>query len=157
MSTQPVSHCMFVIERSFPTTPDRVFAAFADPAKKSRWYADGRGMGVERFEMDFRVGGTDHTHYRTTPDSPLKGASISNDTWYQDIVPNQRIVIAYTMSVGDQRISASLATFELSATASGTTLLFTEQAAFLEGADGPEMRKAGWTSLIDKLAASLED
>ena len=36
-----------------------------------------------------------------------------NDTTYQDIVPEERIVLAYTMAVGGRRISASLATVEI--------------------------------------------
>ena len=74
---------------------------------------------------------------------------------YLDIVANQRIVLAYTMSVGDKRISASQATFELQSTGSGTQLIFTEQAAFFEGADGPQMREAGWRQLFERLAREL--
>jgi hypothetical protein len=33
----------------------------------------------------------------------------------------------------------------------GTILAFTEQGAFFEGADGPEMREQGWKSLIGQL------
>jgi hypothetical protein len=37
----------------------------------------------------------------------------------------------------------------------GTDLIFTEQSAFFENADGPEWRKQGWTSLLNKLAEAL--
>jgi len=40
-------------------------------------------------------------------------------------------------------------------TEKGTDLILTFQSAFLEGADGPEMRQAGWRGLLDKLAAEL--
>jgi hypothetical protein len=40
-----VTHATFVIERSYPTTPERAFAA-------------------ETFEMDFRVGGSDRSTFR---------------------------------------------------------------------------------------------
>jgi hypothetical protein len=33
----------------------------------------------------------------------------------------------------------------------GTDLIFTHQGAFFEGADGPEMREAGWRKLLDRL------
>jgi uncharacterized protein YndB with AHSA1/START domain len=155
-----VNHSSFTLERSFPATPKRVFAAFSDPAKKIRWYAEGRLEALE-FEMDFRVGGHDHTSYRTAPDSPLKGAILRNDTHYLEIQPERRIVIAYTMGLeteGKNRpFSASLATFELMPTETGTDLLFTEQSAFFEGADGPEMRKQGWTTLLNKLGATLAE
>ena len=44
MEKLSVTHSTFVIERSYPTTPERVFAAFADPAKKRRWLAEGEGF-----------------------------------------------------------------------------------------------------------------
>ena len=39
MKDRSVTHATFVIERSYPTTPQRVFAAFSDPAKTRRWLA----------------------------------------------------------------------------------------------------------------------
>jgi hypothetical protein len=60
-------------------------------------------------------------------------------------------VFAGKMVIGGQCISAALCTIELLATEKGTDLLFTHQAAFFEGADGPEMRKGGWESLLTRL------
>jgi uncharacterized protein YndB with AHSA1/START domain len=31
-------HSTFVIQRSYPATPERVSVAFADPAKKRGWF-----------------------------------------------------------------------------------------------------------------------
>jgi uncharacterized protein YndB with AHSA1/START domain len=156
-----VNHSTFTLERSFPASSERIFSAFADPAKKIRWFADGRTMEVVEFSMDFRVGGNDRTRYRTSPDSPLKGAILRNDTRYLEIQPNHRIVIAYTMGIetgGENRpFSASLATFELLPTATGTDVLFTEQSAFFEHSDGPEIRKQGWTGLLKSLAEALAE
>jgi len=161
MQQPTVNHSNFTLERNFPASPERVFSAFSDPAKKIRWHADGRNSEIVAFEMDFRVGGIDRYRYRMSADSPLKGAILSNDTHYLEIQPNRRIVIAYTMGIetaGENRpFSASLATFELLPTATGTDILFTEQSAFFEGADGPEMRKNGWTSLLKSLAEALSE
>jgi uncharacterized protein YndB with AHSA1/START domain len=49
-----------------------------------------------------------------------------------------------------------LGTVELLRTEKGTDLLFTHQAAFFEGADGPEMREEGWRKLFERLKAELE-
>ena len=156
MEKQAVTHHTYVIERSYPTTPERVFAAFSDPAKKRRWYAaGGSSSDVEEFEMDFRVGGNERTLRRFKPGSPFPGVALINLTNYQDIVPGQRVVIAYTMALGEKRISASLATFEFSPTEAGAKLTFTEQAAFFEGADGPQMREQGWRIIFENLATDL--
>jgi len=130
MQTLSVTHSTFVIEHNYPATPERVFAAFADPAKKRRWYAGGESSEVEEFQMDFRVGGNDYTRRRFREGSPFPGVALTNHTNYQDIVPHRRIVTAYTMSLGEKRISASLATFEFLPAENGTNLVFTEQAAF---------------------------
>ena len=77
---------------------------------------------------------------------------MTNHSTYLDIVPNERIVLAYTMTIGENRISASLATVELVADEAGTKLKFTDQGAYFPGADGPAMREHGWVTLLEALA-----
>ncbi len=146
-------HSTFVIERCYPVTPDRVFAALADPARKRRWFAESHGR--EAFEMDFRVGGKERAVSRLGDQTPFPGVLLTADGVYLDIVPDRRVVIAANMTLGERRISASLATFELVPTESGTDLIFTHQAAFFEGSDGPQMREAGWQKLLSTLDAEV--
>jgi uncharacterized protein YndB with AHSA1/START domain len=148
-------HNTFVIERSYPTPAERVFAAFADAVKKRRWFAESESHDVEEFDMDFRVGGHERARYRYKGDGPLKGVVFTNEGSYLDIVANGRIVTASTMAVGDQRISASLVTFEFSSTHKGTSLICTHQGAFFECADGPQIREAGWRELLAELEKEL--
>jgi len=155
MEQQSVIHSTFVIERNYPATPERVFAAFADPAKKRRWFVESGHHDVEHYEMDFRVGGKERARFRFKDGTPLKGIACANDASYQDIVPNRRVVFASTMSVGEKCISASLVTVEFLASETGTDLIFTHQGAFFEGADGPEMREAGWRKLLEQLTAEF--
>lgn len=152
MKERSVIHSTFVIERSYPATPERVFAAFADPTKKRRWFVEGDHHDVELYEMDFRVGGKERARFRFKEGTPLKGIACTNDTSYQDIVPNRRVVLASTMTVGEKCISASLATVEFLPSETGTDLILTHQGVFFEGADGPEMREAGWRKLFERLA-----
>lgn len=151
MNDRSVTHATFVIERSYRTSPERVFAAFSDPVKKRRWFTGEKDSKAEEFEMDFRVGGGERSSFRA------QGVTCVNDTVFRDIVPGRRIVFAYTMTLGDHRISSSHATVELLPSGQGTELIFTEQAAFFEGADGPQMREEGWRKLLDHLARELEN
>ena len=154
MEKQAVIHNTFMIERSFPAAPERVFEALSDPEKKHRWYGKSDSHNVERFEMDFRVGGVERDAYRFKG-GPFDGVLLSNEGTYQDIVPNERVIIASTMTMGDRPISVILATFELLPTDKGTDLIFTHQGAFFEGSGGPEMREEGWRKLIDRLAKAI--
>jgi uncharacterized protein YndB with AHSA1/START domain len=155
MEQRSVIHSTFVIERSYPKPPERVFAAFADAAKKRRWFAESESHEIEEFEMDFRVGGLERARYRFKEGTPFNGVALANEGSYQDIVPNRRVVTASTMTLGSKRISASLVTIELLPTGQGTDLICTHQGAFFEGADGPQMREDGWRKLFDRLAAEL--
>jgi len=102
--------------------------------------------------MDFRVGGKEHARFRFKDGTPLKGIACATEVDYQDIVPNRRVVFASTMTLGEKRISASLATIEFLRSETGTDLILTHQGAFFEGADGPEMREEGWRKLLERLA-----
>jgi uncharacterized protein YndB with AHSA1/START domain len=150
MKERTVTHGTFVIERSYPVTPQRVFAAFSDPAKKRRWFAEDDEPEIDEFEMDFRVGGVERKRFKVKI-----GFICTNHTVYLDIVPNSRIVFAYTMSAGDHRFSSSQATVELLPTEKGTDLIFTEQGAYFEGSDGPQMREGGWRELLKQLETEL--
>jgi uncharacterized protein YndB with AHSA1/START domain len=148
-------HSTFVIERSYPAPLSRVFAAFSEPDQKRHWFAESENHHLEHFETDFRVGGLEHARYRFKEGSPFPGVSLTHDGSYLEILPGRRIVIASSTALGDHRFSAALATFEFLPEQTGTSLIFTHQAAFFEGADGPEMRQAGWAKLFDQLAGAL--
>ncbi|HEY3444207.1 MAG TPA: SRPBCC family protein [Paludibaculum sp.] len=157
MEEQAVIYNTFVIERSYPAAPERVFDAFADSGKKRRWYGEGEHHDIEEFEMNFRVGGKELARYRFNETTPFQGVALVHEGNYLDIVANRRIVAASTMSFGGKCISASLVTIELLRTEQGTDLICTHQGAFFEGADGPQMREAGWRKLLEKLAAELAE
>jgi uncharacterized protein YndB with AHSA1/START domain len=155
MSDVSVIHNTFVVERDYPTTPERVFAAFADPAKKRRWFAEGENHTVDEFEMDFRVGGAERARSHFKERSPFPGVALINDGIYHDIVPHRRIVSSSTMTLGDRRISTSLVTAEILPNQTGAKLVLTHQGAFFEGSDGPQMREAGWRKIAERLAKDL--
>ena len=155
MSAPAVVHNTFTLERAFPFAAERVFAALADPARKRRWFGEGDAHDVLRFEMDFRAGGLERAEYRMRDGTSFAGLILEHEATYLDIATGQRVVASSTMSFGGRRISAALVTFELIPRDTATTLLFTHQAAYFEGADGPTIREAGWRSLLDKLVAEV--
>ncbi len=158
MSRRTVTHATFTIERPYDAGPERVFGAFADPAIKRRWFAESEGFHVDSYELDFRVGGSERACFRFVAGKPLaEGTPCVNDTVFMDIVPERRIVFAYTMTIDGRRISSSHSTVEFLPSGSGTELIFTEQAAFFEGADRPKMREQGTRELLEHLAEELEN
>lgn len=152
---QTVVHNTFVIERSYRTTPERVFSAFSDPAKKRRWYAEGERHEIELFEMDFRAGGTERSRYRFKEGTPFPGVALANSGTYVDIVPERRVVMASAMTLGEKLILASLITFEFVPTDQGTDLIFTHQGAYFDWPGGPEMIAEGWRALLERLSAEF--
>ncbi|HKR83517.1 MAG TPA: SRPBCC family protein [Terriglobales bacterium] len=145
-------HNTFVLERSYPKPPEKVFSAFADATRKRRWFAEGEGHKIEEYAMEFRIGGTERLRYRMKEGSPIAGMSLINEGRFQDIAPNQRIVTASTMDLNEKRISAALVTFEFLRSEKGTDLVCTHQGTYIEWPDGPRMVEAGWRGLLDNLA-----
>jgi uncharacterized protein YndB with AHSA1/START domain len=143
-------HATFTIERHLAASPQQVFAAWSDPAAKRRWFAEADGWQDIEHAMDFRVGGKETASGRQ-PDGPV----FANDTVFMNIVPQRRIVFAYTMLLDGKPISVSLATVVFLPHGKGTRLSFTEQAAFFDGGDGVAMREQGWTWLLGQLAAEI--
>ncbi|MES2055544.1 MAG: SRPBCC family protein [Pseudomonadota bacterium] len=151
MTERSITHATFTVERIYAASPERVFQAHADPAIKRKWYAEGEGWIIDSYASDFRVGGMEITEFRFGDGPPMR-----NDTLYLDIVPNQRMITSYAMMIGGDRISASLASIELTPVDGGTRLVFTEQGAYLDGFDNPAQREAGSRELLEALAKAVE-
>jgi uncharacterized protein YndB with AHSA1/START domain len=148
MSGRSVEHATLVVERRYEVSPERAFAAWADPGAKARWFVDSEA----NLELDFRVGGRER-HSGTAPD----GNAYSYEALYQDIVPGERIVYTYEMHLEETRISVSLATVEFRPEGhNGSRLVFTEQGAFLDGRESPAGRTEGMGSLLDALGKELQ-
>jgi uncharacterized protein YndB with AHSA1/START domain len=145
MPDRSVTHHTFSIDRSYEASPERVYAAWADPVEKKRWWAG----GDESLELDFRIGG------REVSQGEVEDMRYRYEAVYQDIVPNERIIYTYEMHINDARTSVSVATVEIAADGDGTKLTFTEQGAFLDGLDSGELRENGTGSLLGFLESYL--
>jgi uncharacterized protein YndB with AHSA1/START domain len=150
MTERSTEHATFVIERTYPVAPARVFAAWADPVQKARWFVGPDEWIKYTHETDFRVGGRERLST-----GPAGGPAHKFDCCYQDIVPDQRIIYSYIMHLDDTPMSISLTTVEFKPDGAGTRLVFTEQGVFLDGTDWVESREQGSQGLLDKLGAAL--
>lgn len=143
MKKRFTTHATFQIERTYQAAPERVFAAWSDRNAKARWY-----QPAEVF--DFRVGGREFSK-----GGPEGGPVFTFEAYYQEIVPNERLVYTYSLDQGEERISVSIATVELTPAGDGTKLVFTEQGTFFDGHDTPQQREHGTKELLNLLGKSL--
>jgi uncharacterized protein YndB with AHSA1/START domain len=160
MAGHSVIHDTFRIERTYEAAPATVFAAFSTEKAKSSWGETDEvelpgedGGDNEPSEFDFRPGGRERFSVK------VGGTAFRYDARYYDIVPDNRIVYCYEMYAGDTRISVSVATIEFTASGTGTQLVWTEQAVYLDGYDGaeaPTMREAGTMDMLNGLTAYLQ-
>ena len=145
-----VTHATFSLERSYPVPPARVFAAWADPEVE---LVPGAGPRREPPGLGGRVGGRE-----VATGGPEGGPLMTFETFYRDIVPQQRIVYTSTLSTESDLVTVSLTTVEfMPGEDGGTRLVLTEQGAHLDGREEPAWREQGTASQLDALAAELKE
>jgi uncharacterized protein YndB with AHSA1/START domain len=153
MTQRSAQHGTIRLERRYKATPNRVFAAWAEPKARAKWDVPGRWVIAEQ-TFDFREGGRELKRF-----GPKGDAHFVADTRYLDIVPERRIVFGYSMTSRDTPISVSLTTVEISPAPSSdgkhTHLLLTEQIVFLDGNDNAANREEGRASMLDKIGETL--
>jgi len=146
-----VVHATFHLRRTYDAPVARVWTALTDEAAKQKWFAGppGRWEPLER-HVDVRVGGSERLKGRWEG-----GVVTTFDATYHDVIPNERLVYSYEMHLDDKKISVSLATVQLRAEGRKTTVMVTEQGAFLDGYDDAGSREQGTGHLLDALGALL--
>lgn len=150
MTPVPATHTSFVIERSFSASVEDVFRAWADLDIKRQW-SDCHADHTVEFSLDFRNQGRET--YRAL--HPEHGEQRVEKLFF-DIRPNLRIVFAYDISIGGNRLSVSLVTVEFNASEAGTLMVYTEQIAYLDGHQDLEQRIHGTGEGLDRLRLMVE-
>lgn len=98
-----------------------------------------------------RVGGAEHAG-----GGPRDGDVHHHDAVYRDIVPDERIVLAYEMRMNRGLISVSVVTVIFAGRARETRLIYTEQGTFLDGIGDVRWREGGTHAhFFDALDAAL--
>lgn len=153
---QPV-HDTFRITRTYAADRSAVFAVFADDRLRRKWVRL-PGTGAT-YDHDFRVGGGEDAHSTfALPGAPAE--TLRNRSRYLDIVPDSRIVFVYEAFVDGVTRWISLVTVTFAdASDGGTTMDWTEQAAFLVrtgdgSADLPHLR-TGTALRLNGIPAAL--
>lgn len=150
MTARTVTHATFVIERTYPAAPGRVFEAWASVETKSKWFGDPSNPDPN-YQLDFQVGGRELNR-----GGPAGGPIFTFDARFQEIVQGERIAFSYIMDMDATRISLSLATIEFRPEGKGARMTYTEMGAYFDGHDKPEFREHGTGVLLDSLGAYLE-
>jgi uncharacterized protein YndB with AHSA1/START domain len=145
-----IVHATFSLERIYDASPAQVYHALVDETAKARWFGDSEGYEVLERKIDVRPGGRERLKGRWA-----SGMVSTFDAVYFDVVPDERLVYAYEMSLDDRKVSVSLATIELTPVSAGTRFSITEQGAYLDGLDDGS-RERGTAYLLDRLGASLQ-
>jgi uncharacterized protein YndB with AHSA1/START domain len=145
-----VEHTTFTIERDLPGSPRHAFRFWSEKALKRRWTDCHPDWTVLEDRFDFAPGGEEAVRWRTT-----EGIEQTFTARYLDIVSGHRIIYAFEMSSAGARVSASLATVEFRPGEIGTKMLYTEQMAFLAGAEAMQMRIAGTGTGFDRLIDAI--
>ncbi len=148
MSDHSVTHSTFSLERTYQAAPARVFAAWAEPAAKAKWFA---GPNSEH-RLDFRVGGRE-----VARGAGSDGNVLTFESTYHDIVPSARIVCSSTLSAGDRVVTVSVTTVEISPADDGARLVLTEQGTYLDGLEDPSWREQGTSQQLDALDTELKE
>lgn len=146
MTDHSVLHATFTLERGYPAPPERVFAAWADPTAKARWFAAG-----SEHELDFRVNGRETVLRRGGEGEP----TLTFESVYHDIVPGERIVYTSSLLSDGQLTTVSLTTVRFDPAGAGTQLILTEQGTFLDGKEPPTWREQGTGDWLNSLAGEL--
>jgi uncharacterized protein YndB with AHSA1/START domain len=146
-----IVHADFTIERQYDQTPAQTYSGFADQRLKRRWFAIPEDAKEARYELDFRVGGSE-----LNQGAPGGGETVFTfRARYHEIAPEQRIVFVYDLLADDKLMSVSLTTVEFFAAEAGTRLVFTEYGAFFDGLDEPAEREHGNGILLGQLGEAL--
>jgi len=152
MSQQSIAHGSFALERHYPATVGRVYAARTDRVLKARWFVGPEGCAAVERTLDARIGGTEKLHGRFVGPSGTETLFVAR---HHDVIAAERLVYVYDTQLNGSYHSIALVTVELQPKGEGTQLVVTEPVAFLDitNADkGVTSRKAGTAAPFNRIA-----
>ncbi|WP_274426697.1 SRPBCC family protein [Chelativorans sp. YIM 93263] len=151
MIQHSAEHATFVIERSLPGRPQHAYRFWSEPEMKRRWASCHSDWQELEYRFDFRIGGSEVSRLKA-PDGTVHAVR----SYFLDIIEGHRIIYAYEITADDNRISTSLATVEFTPSDTGSLMIFTEQAVFLDGLASAEGREEGTEMGFERLKLEIE-
>lgn len=140
-----VTHSTFTLERHYPAPVEQVFEAWANPAARKRWMAQGA-----EHSQNFVVGGLE-----TVKGLDGEGRALTYEARYAEIATDKRILTTSTLHTGDRLSTVSATSIEFQAEDGGTRLVLTEHGMYLPGQEQPAWREQGTAQQLDTLAAEF--
>ena len=137
MSTKP----SLTIKRRINAPPEKVYGAWTDPAKLTRWWGPEQAEVVHA-ELDARIGGRYRLVFRT-PGGEEHDVSGS----YREVIPDEKLVLTWMWRTMPER--QSLVTVAFKPDGDGTLLTLLNEQFFDEPAR--DRHRGGWSGALDKL------
>jgi len=150
--TRSANPDMFIVERSLDHPLSLVWWAFTDLDAKKVWFGGEGDWDVTDHTLDFRTGGREHWRGRPRTDAPW----MTNDTLYLDIVPNERMIHVFYMTMDGKLFTTSQQILEFSGDDARSHIKLTEQIIYVDGIDHPEERREGTEGMMTKLDEYLK-
>jgi uncharacterized protein YndB with AHSA1/START domain len=151
MTQCQIVHSDIRLTRHYTATPAKVFSAWSQAEKLLQWGSPGTDWHAAYEVFDFRVGGRNVCRF-----GPNGGETYKVTDQYEDIVPDQRIVMLSNMMRDENRLFVGLVTLEFRVAGAGCDFAFSELGVFLDGHDRPENHRMGWEHMLDNLEHSLD-
>ena len=135
----------------YPAPPARVFAALTTRAAMQVWGSPADTFLTTIEPFDFREGGV--ALWRMDPGT---GDPWINEDRYQEIRPEERIILTSALRHKGLLLFAGVVVMTLTAEGDGTRLTLEEHGAFPDGRDAAAMHEIGWGQVLDQLGAFLK-
>lgn len=137
-----------VIRRTYAVPPERLYAAWTDPAIAAQFLGPG-DIRADVPEMDVRPGGT----YRVVMHRP-EGEDYIATGVYREVVPNRRLSMTWRWLEDDPADEhETLLTLDFAPLDGGTEFTLTHE--YFASAESRENHNSGWVSIMDKLQTIL--
>lgn len=142
------SETALVLSRTFPASPERIYAAWTQPEQMNHWLHPSDQMRSV-VTVDLRVGGS----YRIEMHAPEGGPFVAVGT-YREIVPNEKLMFTWRWENEDIEDTESLVTIALNPVGAETTevVLTHEKFANTEERDNHAI---GWEGTYAQLETYL--